>query len=350
MIENQASQQVSGSPIVICGMHRSGTSIFTQVLSECGLYLGNDNDLMSAHPIDNPSGYFEYKPAIEFSDRLLQEIGISWSNPQKILNRNWLRDIDLKQAKSEIREIFSPLTSSGRIWGWKDPRVTILLPFWRSIFPELKIILCVRNPLEVAISLSKRHISHVDFYDSLELWLDYYQEFLRWSEEVEFLITHYESLFYNADGELTRLYNFAGLMPSEANISASISRINPDLHRVMVPENLLHKFSYLPEGLLKIYDALCSNAGENYHLLTQDIGYHKQKAEMFPRRIIEISTNTFDSYFQKISEKNIRIDELFSEIAERDERIRVYSKSLWYKMSQLIEKIKKFLIKTCRKI
>jgi hypothetical protein len=45
-------------PILICGMHRSGTSLIAQMLAACGLYLGEQSDMMQAHPHDNPSGYW----------------------------------------------------------------------------------------------------------------------------------------------------------------------------------------------------------------------------------------------------------------------------------------------------
>ena len=41
-------------------------------------------------------------------------------------------------------------------WGWKDPRNTFLLPLWRDIFPEAKVIHVIRNGVDVAASLLTR--------------------------------------------------------------------------------------------------------------------------------------------------------------------------------------------------
>ena len=46
--------------------------------------------------------------------------------------------------------------SGSALWGWKDPRTTILLPFWQMLIPNLRFVIGVRNPLEVARSLRKR--------------------------------------------------------------------------------------------------------------------------------------------------------------------------------------------------
>ena len=43
------------------------------------------------------------------------------------------------------------------VWGWKDPRNCLTLPFWQSLLPHLKTIIIIRNPLEVAYSMHKRN-------------------------------------------------------------------------------------------------------------------------------------------------------------------------------------------------
>lgn len=41
-------------------------------------------------------------------------------------------------------------------WGFKDPRATITLPFWRQLYPQLKVIHVTRHGVDVAQSLLKR--------------------------------------------------------------------------------------------------------------------------------------------------------------------------------------------------
>ena len=40
-------------------------------------------------------------------------------------------------------------------WGWKDPRNSLTLPFWKELLPNLKVVVCVRNPIEVIASLRR---------------------------------------------------------------------------------------------------------------------------------------------------------------------------------------------------
>lgn len=52
-----------------------------------------------------------------------------------------------------------PKSDKKCFWGWKDPRNTFTVPFWKAIFPNAKIIHIYRNPVDVALSLKMREES-----------------------------------------------------------------------------------------------------------------------------------------------------------------------------------------------
>ena len=58
-------------------------------------------------------------------------------------------------------------------FGFKNPRMARLLPFWQAVFNELDIspsyVIAIRNPKGVAQSLQKR--AGFDFEKSYYLWL-----------------------------------------------------------------------------------------------------------------------------------------------------------------------------------
>src|SRR5688500_16148544 len=64
-------------PVCVAGMHRSGTSMVAKMLHLCGLYLGDDRDLMPATP-DNPDGYWEHARFVELNDEILNALGGGW--------------------------------------------------------------------------------------------------------------------------------------------------------------------------------------------------------------------------------------------------------------------------------
>jgi len=42
------------------------------------------------------------------------------------------------------------------LWGWKDPRTALFLPFWERLLPEARFVFVYRGPWEVIDSLYRR--------------------------------------------------------------------------------------------------------------------------------------------------------------------------------------------------
>ena len=195
-------------PVVITGMHRSGTSMVARLLQSSGLWLGSDDELLGGAS-DNPEGFYEHLRVIDLNDRLLGAFGGAWDcTPQ--WPEGWTA---LPQAQSHAgaaREIGQSLAANGR-WGWKDPRGCLTLPFWLEVFPDLTVVLCVRNPLEVAVSLHERNgMSHAR---ALQLWEAYLRSVLAATSSTQRLITHYDAHISEPHGERERLVAGVGLQP-----------------------------------------------------------------------------------------------------------------------------------------
>src|SRR6185295_8707806 len=65
-------------PIVITGMHRSGTSLLADVVRRWGAVAGDDLIPSSRW---NPHGYWEHAPLVRFNDELLGNLDSSWELP-----------------------------------------------------------------------------------------------------------------------------------------------------------------------------------------------------------------------------------------------------------------------------
>jgi len=330
-------------PVIICGMHRSGTSMVSQVLEGCGLYLGNKNDLLSSTQ-DNPSGYWEFRDLVEFSDQLLESIGASWNEISPLMSKNWLSKIKIEQQISESIRILETLIQVDKPWGWKDPRATILLPFWRCLLPNFKLIVCVRNPLEVAFSLSKRTIKHVDFQPGLRLWLDYNKLLMRDLENNNALFIHYEQILQNPNSEIRRLCNFLNLSPTSNDIANAKNRIQTNLYRGVLSNELFFQFEYLPPGITKMYQELCEKANLNFESLPPKTNTYSQKYLKILEKMLITSTNSFDNFFQLLeeqrsSEKTLLINDLKQKILEKDQEILFYAASKSWKITRPLRKI-----------
>src|SRR5215510_7160699 len=142
--------------ICIAGMHRSGTSMITRLLNLCGLYLGPDDEL-SDESFDNEAGFWENRHFVSLNEAALAQLGGGWDLPP-VISEGWKSRNEMIRLREEAAELVSRF-SDHEVWGWKDPRNSIMLPFWKRVIPGLEIVVCLRNPLEVAESLQKRNFS-----------------------------------------------------------------------------------------------------------------------------------------------------------------------------------------------
>jgi hypothetical protein len=159
--------------IAILGTHRSGTSLVTRLLNLLGAYLGEETSLM-APAEDNPSGYWERKDVYDLHERVLDALSESWDTSLP-LPEGWHTAHAIQPFRKELRGLIQRVFGDRGLWAWKDPRTSLLLPLWKDVLADLRIelraVLVLRNPLEVAKSLERRNGFSRD--ESYGIWLNY---------------------------------------------------------------------------------------------------------------------------------------------------------------------------------
>jgi GT2 family glycosyltransferase/glycosyltransferase involved in cell wall biosynthesis len=206
----------ANTSVCITGAHRSGTSMLTRLLHACGLYLGPENALMPPQA-DNPEGFWEHLGFVALNDELLNELGGAWDLPPKA-DENFT-DSRLEPLRMKARLLIEGFDSVN-LWGWKDPRNSLTLPFWQDLLPGLKTLIIVRNPLEVAHSMRERNGTSYSF--GLRLWEIYNRHLIASASKQERLVTHYDLFFENAEKELRRIANFIRLPEAEIENAATL--------------------------------------------------------------------------------------------------------------------------------
>ena len=194
------------APTCIVGMHRSGTSMVARLMNECGLNLGPEEGLLGPNA-DNAMGHFEHKGFLEIDDALLKHLGGSWDKPP-ILNSGWENDVTLEELVAKAEKLIDTF-SDREPWGWKEPRTTLLLPFWQNLLPDLRYVICVRNPLEVARSLAERDGTSIP--EGAQLWSQYTRAAIQNTEGWPRILTFYEDYFRDPLNEINRLVGFCRL-------------------------------------------------------------------------------------------------------------------------------------------
>lgn len=150
------------SPVIILGMHRSGTTLISKLIRASGIQMGK----LRGGDTDE-SLFFQ-----NLNNGIFRLCKASWDEPL-VLQEKLSDDIILNAiTKTMIDECTSKRTSMyfkrkdrsrksmfsiNFRWGWKDPRTVYTLPIWLKLFPDAKIVYIHRNGIDVANSLFLRN-------------------------------------------------------------------------------------------------------------------------------------------------------------------------------------------------
>ncbi len=229
----------------ICGMHRSGTSMITRLLNLCGMHLGGEDELMPPQT-DNPEGFWENVNFVEINDRILSLLGGSWWAPPN-QSSEWAETAALEPLANHAERLIARLKTH-EFWGWKDPRNSLTLPFWRQLIPDLRIIVALRHPLEVAKSLYRR--DKMPLLYALHLWYIYNTIIWNQWDDKYFFILNYDTALSHPEDSLRSVLRWAGLTAQEANIHKAAGIPNSTLRHhqhtdcgLTAHEHLRHVFS-----------------------------------------------------------------------------------------------------------
>ena len=197
--------------ICVLGMHRSGTSMVSRLLNFLGIDLGPEETLRQADRF-NPTGFWEQQRFIDFNDEILRRLGGTWRRlPRR--EAGWESSAEFNDLFAEASRFVSEKFAGRVCWGWKDPRTCLTLPFWQRVVPDLKYIVCLRNPVDVAHSLEHT----MRFKKGGLLWLHYVSSSLMHTAGRERLFVFYEDCLSRLDEQMARLAGFVSLSSHRQN-------------------------------------------------------------------------------------------------------------------------------------
>ena len=210
--------------VAVAGMHRSGTSMVARILRECGVYIGEPEELVPATRW-NPEGHFEHIEFLHLNKAVLRVLLASWKRPPRRLA--WrLLGRRLAPLRDEAVALLRRLDRDSP-WAWKDPRTSLTLPFWLPLVPDLHVVVCVRDPLSVAHSLTAR--DGLSTRAGLKLWDAYNCELFRAAPRDRTIVTRYEAYFADPEREVRALANRLGLPVSAAAVASAAATVRADL-------------------------------------------------------------------------------------------------------------------------
>jgi GT2 family glycosyltransferase len=197
--------------VVVLGMHRSGTSAVAKLITKLGFSAGNN--LMPADS-NNVEGYWEDIDIYNLNQQILSFLFSSWDEYEDLRIRKsiLMKDILVEKFGVNALKIINTKLQKDSNIVIKEPRISVLLPFWNYIFDSVSAtthyVLAVRNPVDVAKSLSKRN--NFSEKKSFNLWHYYNQCCLVDSQKPLYLV-HFEKLISLPDEQLKNLSAFLNI-------------------------------------------------------------------------------------------------------------------------------------------
>lgn len=268
--------ELAMGPILVTGMHRSGTTLLTRHLIQCGVYMGRRRE-------HNEEATF----FLGLNRRMFKDADASWDRPERVRALMsdpasvalWSRRCE--RAWDSWRSLSYRGFRSGRVetasaWGFKDPRTVFTAHVWDRVFPLSRIVFLVRNGVDVASSLKHREIGRsgprwtsrfasdrcLRLGGALDLWGEYMEAGLdleaRWADR--FHVVRYEDYVQRPSAELHRLLDQLGLAVGKDTVRQIVAdtRSRGGEQDLSAPPHdfvgqasstaLLRRFGYAPAG------------------------------------------------------------------------------------------------------
>lgn len=251
-------EEKKNKAICILGMHRSGTSAIARVINLLGVFLGESDDMMASSP-ENPEGFWERNDLNLIHERMLDQLKKRWDTAMPPQNQ-WYTSASFRHIWKDLRELIKVKFSEHKLWGWKDPRTSLLLDVWKDLLKELGIDLAclyvVRNPIDVAKSLERRDGFPYD--KSFGIWFNYNIAALNASASLLRVFVSYERLLSNWKSELKKCAQGLSIPwpKDDTELSKNINEfIRPELSHSNSKIDDLEK-SDVPDPVIKLYKLL----------------------------------------------------------------------------------------------
>lgn len=157
-------------PVIILGMHHSGTSILAEILHRHGVFM---------HPT---MPHYESKFFTrDINDRFIMGGGANWANNPPISVAEVMSKAEAVRARID-KHAYTKYCSAGydgsSRWGFKDPRTCIVLPLYLELFPRAQLVHIIRDVDDVAASLAVSRKAAVGLEPNRAYWKALHQQYV----------------------------------------------------------------------------------------------------------------------------------------------------------------------------
>jgi len=215
---------------VILGMHKSGTTLTSQILHHSGINMGDGFDARITYDRGNR---YERESTKTINIEFMRSVGYSESDWRKVLSgtlskNNPFADVRLltEKRRARMQEVVRTCNAKYTNWGFKDPRTCLVYPLWAAELPEHRIIAVFRSHYEQwqrhrPEVIWQRHREPYKVLKFIEKWCRYNACILNYLQDtrMDYLVMDYHRLM-TTQTEFDRLQEFVGMKLEDRRIQS----------------------------------------------------------------------------------------------------------------------------------
>ena len=332
--------------IIIVGPHRSGTSLISKLITCYGYSLSEN--LIPGNEF-NKRGYFEDRDIVNFNDYLLSVLNSAW-NKNHFIDDHEFNNILKKEFIDKGKELILNKFLHKKKLIIKDPRISILIKFWKKVLSELDInsrfICTLRNPIEVSLSMMRRDLTSTSY--GISIWAIYLMEIMKELNYQDILIIDLERFQQKPEVVITKINKFLLFEADKVQLNEYFNKFySKDFITNLSDSELYENQIFFHENFKKIY--LCL---KKLHNSNDKVTFDSAKEEVNAIRRDFINNKSFDfldNEFDSITRNQNITDGLYQERVRQFEKdkekslssIQVTQKALENERQKIIEQQKK---------
>jgi len=185
---HEINNKLRDDPVIVLGMHHSGTSILAEILHRNGVF-------MHANMHHSESKFF----TVEINDRMIMGGGANWASNPIMPVAEVMAKLDQVRARIE-KKAYKKYIEAGydghSRWGFKDPRTCVVLPLYLEIFPNAQLLHIIRNEDDAAASLAASEKKGLGIKPDLDFWKELRWQYIGRAREYGRRHQHYYEFHY----------------------------------------------------------------------------------------------------------------------------------------------------------
>jgi hypothetical protein len=247
---------------VVLGMHKSGTTLVSQILHHSGVNMGEEIDPEVAYDQGNK---YERPSCLALNLELLGLDGIRAPS----LDLPLPPTLQMTESqRGRMREIIRACNQTYAYWGFKDPRTCLVYPLWASELPEHRLVVIYRPPPEVWPRYRQKGLVRLRRNPSrawtlVKGWCRYNANILTYLQNttMDFVVLRYRELV-GSDAEFRRFEDFVGFeLRDQRQPTLYRSRSSTSPLITLMGWLIQARFGWAPNQIIEQLDALCRKGG-----------------------------------------------------------------------------------------